>query len=253
MSNVPILNLETSLFLEEEIDYIQSSASLSNGSTITLDNSGNMKKHPIINITLNEEFTAGLTVTNQTTGISVVIADPTISYAVDTIFTIYSDSVFIGNTEISAIFSAPFVIAENIINTLIFTLPEGNTVDVSIQWTRPNGSQIEELYVQNFSLNQVDTITKFQVNKLNKHTYGYYTTDTTYNFTIDKLFYDNYHFKIDSSKSYRLSWKTDTDVSDIEHMTKYLCGVKFSSIGISHGEAELIKEGLQGSGCVLLD
>jgi hypothetical protein len=254
MANVPIMSLECDIIIEEESLFTQTLSNAVNNATITLDNRGNLERNPIISITLLDNALTNITITNTTTSKTVTITKSS-GYVQNTVLTVYNDSVYVSGAEVSATFSSLFNISENAQNTLRFNVTPASDshIDVSVQWVKPSGVQRTEAYIQGFNLNQTETVIKKQINKLNKYTNDYFTTEVNYDLNIDRLFWDDYYFEIDTSKRYRITWKTDVAATDINQYTYYLCGCKFNSIGISQSEVDMIKEGLRGNACKLLD
>ena len=236
------------IVLQKEITAPQAELGISNIDTITIDNRGNIQQNPIIIITLNDDFTSGFTVKNNTTNISVTIPNPPVEskYDVGTIFKIYHDSVYQNDNEINVTFSAPFIIAENFINTLSFTLPADVSIDASVSWLHPSPVEVVIGYVEEFSINEVRTQRKGTVNLLNKYTNSYVTQDIAYDFSIDKLYLNSW-FHDERDYSYRLKWQTDSDIDDINQITTYLCGCKFNNFTWSQVDNEVVKENIRGT------
>jgi len=242
-----ISSLEVDIILSPEILHSQSHIGLENNGTIELDNVGNLSRNPVMEITLNNESTS-LIITNQTNSESITITRDT-PYVVGTIFKIYSDAVYIDNREILTTFTAPFIIEENKVNILQITTGDGITIDVQIQWVKPSPLQETMAYVQGFTLNEVRTQQKRQVNKLNKYTNGFINQEISYDFSIDHLYFKNYFPSQDIDTTYNIKYQTDSMSTDIQPQTIYLSGVSISSWGISQEEIGLVKEGVKGNCC----
>ena len=239
------------LKISKEITTPQEEIGISDTDTISINNVGNSQQNPIITITLNDDFVSGFTVANTTTGISIVIPNPPAEskYDTGTIFTIYHDAVYQDGVETNITLSAPFVIAENFINILSFDLPDGIvSVDVSVSWVRPSPVETVIGYVENFAINEVRTQTKGQVNKLTKFTNQYITQDIAYDFSIDKLWIDNW-FQDEGDYSYHLEWQTDGEVTDINQLSYHLCGCRFNNLTWTQTDNEVVKEGIRGNAC----
>jgi hypothetical protein len=250
MSFAPIYSLETNLLIAKEELYSQSHINLSNNDIITINNTGNMEREVLMEIILKETFLTGFTITNLTTGVSVEIDDPETNYSSGSIFIIYPDAVYLNNesTEIVATFSAPFIIAEHMINTLQFLLP-GN-IDATISWMKPNDSKKELIFVQGFSVNENITTQRQNNNKLNKYAKGYLSTQIDYDFNIDKMWLDSDFFADkDQNSRYQIVYQTDTSIDDIIPQTFYLSNCCFNSLGLNQSETEMVKKNIRGNCC----
>lgn len=245
-----ISSLETDIILSPETLYSQSHTTLLNNATIELDNIGNMQRDPVITLTLNHDSDS-ITLTNQTNTESITITN-LVPYTAGTIFTIYSDSVYVAGFEITATFSAPFIISENEINTLKISAGVDVTTEITVQWVKQSSSQQVIAYMQGFSLTESRTQQRRQVNKLNKYTQGFINQDISYNFTIDHLFFQNYLPSQDLDVTYNIKYQTDSGVGGIQQQTIYLSGVSISNWGISQEEVGLVKENISGGVCKLL-
>jgi hypothetical protein len=252
----PIHSLETNLYISPESLYTQSHTNLSNNSTITLNNTGNISREfsQPTTITLLEQFNAGFTITNLSTNTLIIIPSPETNYPINSIFLIYSDSVYLNNisTEISATFSAPFTIAEHLINTLQFTLP--GSIDVTFSWIKSDNSQKEMVFVQGFSVNQNNTTQRQKSGPLSKHAKGYSTIEVNYDFSIDQLFLENDFLKNNNQDSrYQIIYKTDISITDIKPQTFYLSNCCFSGLGFSQGENDMVKQNIRGNCCQIFE
>lgn len=243
----PIDSLDTDVLIEPLYSHSQSSTSLANNGTISINNQFNLQQDPVIILTLNSISTS-ITLTNQTTLGTVTIAK-TPGYAQGTIFTIYSDSVFVSNSEVSATFSVPFILKENATNIIQVSAGTDVTTDITVRWLQPSGVQTIVGYAQGFSVNENRTQKRKDVNLLNKYTSGYITQDISYDFSIDHLFFDSYFPDQDIDTIYRIKYYTDSSVDGIQQQSYYLCGVSINSWGLNQEEVEFAKEGVRGAAC----
>lgn len=242
-----ISSLEVDIILSPEILHSQSHIGLENNETIELNNIGNLSRNPVMEVTLNNE-SSSLIITNQTSSESITITKD-VPYIAGTVFTIYSDAVYIDNKEILTVFTAPFIIKENIINVLQITTNIGVTVDIKIQWIRPSAEQEVVVYVQGFTLNEVRTQQKRQVNRLTNYTSGFINQDISYDFSIDHLYFKDYFPSQDADVTYNIRYQTDFTANDIQKQIIYLSGASVSNWGISQEEIGLVKEGVKGNCC----
>jgi hypothetical protein len=250
----PIHALETELHFTKESLHTQSYTNLSNLSTITLDNTGNMERDILATITLKNTFFSGFAITNLTNNLSIVIPAPDINYPQYSKFLIYPDAVYLNNTdtEINATFTAPFVVAEHMVNTLQFLLPAN--IDVEVSWIKPDESKKEIVFVQGFSVTQNNSIQRQKNNLLNKYAKGYITSEISYDFNIDRLWIDSDFFNDYNNESrYQIIYQTDNSVNDIMPQTFYLSNCCFSGNGFSQGESDMVKENIRGSCCRVLN
>lgn len=246
-----ISSLETTIILSPETTHTQSHINLANDTTIELNNIGNMKRKDIlITLTLNNA-SGNIVLTNQTTNTSITITkDP--AYSSGTVFTMYYDAVYVNNSEVTAIYTAPFIIQENIINTLQISAGVGVTTNIQVQWTKQSNEQSVIAYVRNFSLNRNSTFYQQPINKLEKFSDGYIPQEILYDLSIGNLYFKNYFLIKDPNTVYHIIYKTNDAIFGIQQQTFYLCGVSMNSWGISHGESELILENLRGGVCKVL-
>lgn len=254
MANVPIHSLETDIVIAEEVETTQSISNSGNNSTITIDNRKNLQREPIITITLLDNTLTSITITNTTTNQNVVITNLDPGYPSGTILTVYNDAVYDSEgNEVPAVFSSLFNISENAQNTLRFNIVPitGSHIDASVKLIKASDTERTEAFVQGFNISETITLTPRQINKLNHYSNGHIANDINFTFSIERLFWDNYYLNLDPKKSYCIFWRTDTSVTDINQYDFALCGCKFSTIGISQRENDMVKEALQGSACKL--
>jgi len=242
-----VSSLETDILISPETLYSQSHINLPTDSIIQLDNTTNMERSPLITLTIHNASN-NIILTNQTTSESITISS-LIDYSLGTVFTIYNDSVYVNNTEISANFSGLFNLQENTINDIQISTGLNTTFDINVQWICQSDAQIVQGYMQGFSLNCNVTQQKKQVNRLNKYTNGVINQDISYDFSIDTLRYNSYFINQDPDITYHIAYQTDSSVFGIKQQIVHMSGVSINNWGISQGEIELVKEGVKGTVC----
>jgi hypothetical protein len=254
-----ISNMETEILIEPEELFIQSNNAITHSGTISLNNIGNLSQDPVFTIEINNALTS-LVITNVTTGISATIPSSTISAGIS--MTVYNDSIYRNSgstlTEISATFTGVFNLKENATNTISFGLvPSAATsINIDTTWTKPNGNAVSQHFVEGFSINENITQKAKAVNPLNKYNSGYIDQLYDFDFNIDKLHQDKQIIDIDKTKSYRITYKTESHIGAILPISHYLSGCKFSSYSISQGstqQTDALKEGVRGKGCKLFE
>jgi hypothetical protein len=251
-----ITNLEMEILIEPIESYVQSNSNITHNGTITIDNRGNSSQDPVFTIEVNNELTS-FVITNVTTGISATVPSTTISAGVSLL--VYADAIYKNNTstEISATFTGVLNLKENAVNTISFGLtPSAATsINVDTTWLKPNGNAILQCYAEGFSINKNKTQTRKRSNILNHYTDGYFDGDIDYDFSIDRLFYDDQFINEDDNKTYRITYKTDSNIGAILPQTYYLVGCSFSNYGINQASTQQVdacKEGVRGKGCKLI-
>ena len=255
-----ISNMDMEILIEPEESFTQSNSSIANASTITLNNLGNLSQDPVMTIEVPNALTS-LVITNITTGISATIPSTTIS--ANTSLLVYNDAIYknasgtIGS-ELTATFTGVFNLKENASNTISFGLvPSAATsINVDTTWIKPNGNAASQHFVEGFSINENITQKTKSVNPLNKYNSGYINQLFDYDFSIDKLHQDKQLIDIDKTKSYRITYKTESNIGAILPMTHYLSGCKFSGYSISQGstqQTDALKENIKGKGCKLFE
>lgn len=250
MAKPVISSFESNIIIAEEVLFSQTFTDISNNGTFAINNSGNMEREPLIVITLNNALTE-LTLTNQTSNIGIVISG---SLNAGDVYTIYNDSAYKNNVEVDASFTGIFNLKENCINNFRIALkPVDASIDINFSWQKPSDTKRIEAYVQGFSINETEVATRRPFGGLKKIARDYISTEINYDFSIDKLFYDDYYLNYDKTKRYTIQWQTDNTYDNkINTYDYYLCNCKFTNIGFSYSDNELIKEGVSGNACQLI-
>jgi hypothetical protein len=255
-----ISNMDMEILIEPEEDYMQSNSGVVHNGTISINNSGNMEQDPVLTIKINNALTS-LVITNVTTGISATIPSSTISAS--TSLLVYNDAIYKNNSgsvgsELTTTFTGVFNIAENASNSIRFNLTPSTATSITVNttWLKPNGNAISQHFVEGFSINENISLKPKSVNILNKYNSGYLDQLVDYDFSIDKLHQDKQLIDIDKTKTYRITYKTESHIGAILPITHYLSGCKFSSYSISQGstqQTDACKEGVRGKGCKLFE
>jgi hypothetical protein len=251
-----ISNQDMEIFIEPEESYTQSNSSIANSGTISLDNLGNLEQLPIMTIEVPNALTS-LVITNITTGISATIPSTTISAGVSLL--VYNDAIYKNNlsTSISATFTGIFNLRENASNTISFNLvPSAETsVNVDTTWLKPNGNAVLQCFAEGFSITKNKSQIRKKSNILNHYTNGYATQDIDYDFSVDRLFYnDEFINETDDDQTYRITYQTNTSVGAIYHQIYHLSGCHFNNYGINQAstqQTDACKERVGGKGCKL--
>ena len=253
-----ISNMDMEILIEPEESFTQSNSSIANASTITLNNLGNLSQDPVMTIEVPNALTS-LVITNITTGISATIPSTTISAG--TSLLVYNDAIYknvsgLVGSELTATFTGVFNLKENASNTISFGLTPSNATSINVDttWTKPNGNAVLQCFVEGFTINENVTQVRRKPNVLNRYSPGSIDQDIDYDFNMDRLHSDNQLIDIDKSKSYRITYRTNSSIGAIEHQLHYLSGCHFNYYSISQSstqQTDSVKEGVRGKGCKL--
>lgn len=135
------------------------------------------------------------------------------------------------NTELTIYsLNSPLFISENQQDTFELLGTIIGTINIVVSYKKSSGSQEDQLYVQGFTINQNDSIKSLG----KKRTVYNLLESTTYDFSIDQLWYKN--FLYDNKSTYRIKFNTDFNVTSINQYTYYLCNCRFSNLNINQGE-----------------
>jgi hypothetical protein len=251
-----ITNLETEILIEPIESFVQSNSNIVHNGTITIDNRGNSSQDPVFTIEINNALTS-FVITNVTTGISATVPSTTISAGISLL--VYADAIYKNSTstEISATFTGVLNLKENVVNTISFGLtPSAATsINVDTTWLKPNGNAAIQGFVEGFSITENISLRPNTVNRLNKYNSGYSDEIIDYDFSMDRLRFDNQLIDIDRSKKYLITYRTDSNIGAILPSVYYLTDCKFNSYNVSQAstqQVDAIKEGIRGKGCRLL-
>lgn len=241
---LPISAFEMDVVIEREQELTHSFLHQATTDTITLDNYGNMRKTPKIDI-VAEGNISSLTITNTTVGCSITINE---SLTTNDRITIDDYRAFKNNVEIDAIFNAPFYIEENCINNVQFAITGDSTINVDFTWKQPSGNVYKQMFVRRFSLNENKTFQRRAGSTIRPYRRGSEFKDIDYQFSLEKdWYYDDIFDDVDDT-TYRIFYQTDEVTADEDTLrqTYCLCGCRFESHRLNHQDNQIISESYSG-------
>lgn len=241
---LPIHASEMDIVIEREQNITKTFTHQANTNTIILDNYGNVRQVPRINIVCEGSITA-LTITNTTLNCSILIENTLI--AGDTLL-IEDHIVYKNGVEIDAIFNAPFYIEENCINNVQFAITGDSTINVDFTWKQPSGNVYKQMFVRRFSLNENKTFQRRAGGTIRPYRRGSEFKDIDYQFSLEKdWYYDDIFDDVDDT-TYRIFYQTDEVTADEDTLrqTYCLCGCRFESHRLNHQDNQVISESYSG-------
>jgi hypothetical protein len=249
MGSFPVISYDGSIIIYPVVYQTQTNNGVSNNTTISIDNTHNLQRDLEMTLTLSESLSS-IVISNLTNSHVLTISSSTGAIASGTELHIYKDSVYrvsgLTSVEASAAFSGGFFkLDEDSSNELKFNIsPTSGKVDSIVGFKKPNTTSHAITYAQNFTFSDNRTLASKKNNVTDKYVTEYYTTDIIHDFSVDRLFFENY-FLIDDDGLYQI--KYDIDAEDVTSTTVYLCDAKINNITWSQSEGELVGEGVRGN------
>lgn len=250
---LPMISYDIDLIIKKELYTTQSNSEISTNTTITFDNTHNLKRDLDMTLTVTSPFSS-LTISSITNGCVITVA-PSAGIISDEIINVFKDSVYktSGSTlvELSGvtISNGIFKIEEDYNNQLRFTIsPATGTINGVFGWIKPSDVSHVIGYTESFSFNENRELGSKKNNVNDLYTDKLYTQNIPPgDFSIDKLYFENY-FLIDNDDTYQIEFKTADDApTNVDDISTFLCGAKFTTVGYSYSEGDMIKEGLRGN------
>jgi hypothetical protein len=243
--SLPISYAEMDVIVEKEVDTTITFTNNVNEGAVTLDNNGNTRQTPKIEITANGAIT-DLTITNTTLSCSIQIGTDLVA---DDIILIDDYIVYKNGVEIDAIFNAPFELKENSDNVIEFTIVGGSSIDADFTWKQPSGVQSVQLYTQRFSLTETKTFQRKPGNFKSPYNRGSKFKSGDYQYSLERFWYNGDFFDNSNETTYRITYQTDDDIaeSDLTRKTYCLCGCAIESHQVSQQDNQVISETISGS------
>lgn len=226
-------------------------SNLSNQSVIELDNTGNIERNGVFTLNLNNSISS-MVLSNITTGKTISLSNTsTLVLGSGSVFTIYEDSAYSGISEVSSSLNGIFSIGENAVNSIRVNISPASTrtIDIGVDWVRPSDVSTIVSYVEGFAINENRNVRKGGVNLLNKYASKYNIQDINFDFSIDKMWLNDWFHEEDPDETYNIKWETDPAISDIEQQVYYLSGVSFNNLSWNQANNEVVKEGVRGNFC----
>ena len=180
LQKVPVSSFETNVYISQEIPTIETFKAVGDSGTFNIDNTYNIRRKPIINITALADVTA-IKITNITTGVSV---DITNLLALNDVLTVEADAASKANLEIESIYTGMFILKENCINEYSITItPSTSTVDVEFIYDKASTAEEVQYFVEGFSVSEDNTLHQIPGGIIDKKPRGYVLTETTFPLT----------------------------------------------------------------------
>jgi hypothetical protein len=249
----PLISYDVDLIIKKEQTFIQSNSGISTNTTLTFDNIHNLQRDINMTLTLNSALSS-LTISSITGG-HVITINPSSGVASGEILSIYKDSVYrtSGGTEVelsgTTFSNGLFHLEEDYSNQIRFTIsPISATVDGVFSWIKPSDVSATINYAEGFGYTENRELIQKKNNVINKYVDKYYTNNITNDFNIDKLYFDTY-FIDENCDTYQIEFKTSDEATDVQNISVFLCGAKFTSLGWNSSEGDMVKEGIRGSFC----
>ncbi len=238
----PIIAMETNVAIAEEVLTTKTFTKIRTKQTITINNTGNVKRKPQIKITANGNVTS-LVIENQNSGSTITY---TTALAQGDILEIKNDISYKNTVaDYVAVFNAPFYIEENDENVISFTFSGGSNIDVEVSWEYPSSNAAVMAYVQNLRISEARTYQRKQ-SLYSTYKNGAVLKDVDFVISIGKMWSDSVIFNGSPEKSYRLVIYTDDDATGIEQQAYVFCNCRFTSKEISSEGASIVTENIDG-------
>lgn len=240
---LPVILYETDVHIEKE-DYVHEVfENLVHSSAFEIDNSYNTESHPIIGITFNNDID-GIKLINTTTNVEVVCEYP---FLAGESIQIEDGGIYKDGIELDCIYTGILKIKENSVNEFKIEISPVNDTSVNIDLfsIKAIGSSEILAHLESFKWSKKSNLIPNTIG-LNKKIGKYILNDYNYQFSINKLWDDNYFFEIDDECTYRLRFEINDTAIGVQPQNFYLCGCKFEDYDLSGGRDVKYSESISG-------